>query len=66
MERLKKTPQRVRARYTNKFRLEAARLLKLGQKPPIKGIGIELIQGAPWATNLDQARCGACFPFNRV
>ena len=34
MERPKKNPQRVRTRYTKEFKLEAVRLLKLGQKPP--------------------------------
>ena len=45
MDRL--NPKRVRARYTKEFKLEVVRRLKLGQKPPIKGIGIELIQSAP-------------------
>ncbi len=35
MERPKKNPQRVRTRYSKEFKLEAVRLLKLGQKPPI-------------------------------
>ena len=34
MERPKKNPQRVRTRYTKEFKLEAVRLLKIGQKPP--------------------------------
>ena len=34
MERPKKNPQRVRTRYSKEFKLEAVRLLKLGQKPP--------------------------------
>ena len=33
MERPKKNPQRVRTRYTKEFKLEAVRLLQLGQKP---------------------------------
>jgi hypothetical protein len=65
MERLRKRPQRVRAGFTQEFKFEVVRLLKLDQKPPIKGIGIELIQ-SPWTATFDQARCGACFPFNRI
>lgn len=33
MERPKKNPQRVRTPYTKEFKLEAVRLLQLGQKP---------------------------------
>ena len=47
MESPKKNPQRVRTRHTQKFKLEAVGLLKLGQKPPIKGTRIELILSSP-------------------
>lgn len=40
---------RIYTRYAKEFKLEAVRLLKLGQKPPIKGIGIELILSFPLA-----------------
>lgn len=33
MESPKKNPQRVRARYSKEFKLEAVKLLPLGQKP---------------------------------
>jgi transposase-like protein len=41
MERPKKNLQRVRARYSKEFKLEAARLFKLGQKPPTE-LALEL------------------------
>ena len=55
MERPKKNPQRVRARYTKEFKLEAVRLLKLGQKPATElalELDIQRNQLYKWADEL--------------
>jgi transposase len=55
MERPKKNPQRVRARYTKEFKLEAVRLLQLGQKPATElalEFGIRRNQLHKWAEDV--------------
>src|SRR5512139_4310169 len=64
MERPKKNPQRVRTRYTKEFKLEAVRLLQLGQKPATElalELGVRRNQLYKWAEELarkdgDEAR----------
>jgi transposase len=57
MEGPKKNPQRVRTRYSKEFKLEAVRLLKLGQKPPTElalELGIRRNQLYKWAEELSR------------
>jgi transposase len=57
MERPKKNPQRVRTRYTKEFKLEAVRLLQLGQKPASElalELGVRRNQLYKWAEELSR------------
>lgn len=50
-------PQRVRTRYTKEFKLEAIRLLKLGQKPATDlalELGVRRNQLYKWAEELSR------------
>jgi len=52
---IKKNPERVRARYSKEFKLEAVRLLSLGQKPATQlalELGIRRNQLYKWAEEL--------------
>ena len=67
MERPKKNPQRVRARYTKEFKLEAVRLLKLGQKPATElalELGIQRNQLYKWADELTRKAGDEAAAFN--
>lgn len=67
MESPKKNPQRVRTRYTKEFKLEAVRLLKLGQKPPTDlalQLGIRRNQLYKWAEELSRKGGDEAIAFN--
>jgi transposase len=67
MERPKKNPQRVRTRYSKEFKLEAVRLLKLGQKPPTElalELGIRRNQLYKWAEELSRKDGDEAIAFN--
>ena len=52
---IKKNPERVRARYSKEFKLEAVRLLSLGQKPATQlalELGVRRNQLYKWAEEL--------------
>lgn len=67
METPKKNPQRVRARYSKKFKLEAVRLLQLGQKPATE-VALELVvrrnQLYKWAEALSRKDGDEAVAFN--
>jgi len=55
MERPKKNPQRVRTRYTKEFKLEAVRLLQLGQKPATElALELGIRRNQQWAEELSR------------
>jgi transposase len=67
MERPKKNPRRVRTRYSKEFKLEAVRLLKLGQKPPTElalELGIRRNQIYKWAEELTRKGGDEAITFN--
>jgi transposase len=67
MERPKKNPQRVRTRYTKGFKLEAVRLLQLGQKPATElalELGIRRNQLYKWAEELSRKGGDEATAFN--
>jgi transposase len=67
MERPKKNPQRVRTRYTKEFKLEAVRLLKLGQKPATElalELGVRRNQLYKWAEELSRKDGDEALAFN--
>src|SRR5512139_2669975 len=67
MERPKKNPQRVRTRYTKEFKLEAVRLLQLGQKPATElalELGVRRNQLYKWAEELARMDGDKALAFN--
>ena len=59
--------QRIHTRYAKEFKLEIVRLLKLDQKPPIKGIRFVMTQDLPLHYKVwIRCACVACLLFNRV
>ena len=57
MAKAKQNPDRVRERYSKAFKLEAVRLLKLGQKPATQlalELGVRRNQLYKWAEQLDK------------
>ena len=64
---IKKNGERVRARYSKEFKLEAVRLLKLGQKPATQlalELGIARNQLYKWADELENKAGNAEAAFN--
>lgn len=67
MERPKKNPQRVRTRHTKEFKLEAVRLLTLGQKPATDlalELGVRPNQLYKWAEELSPKDGDEALAFN--
>ncbi len=67
MESPKKNPQRIRTRYTKEFKLEAVRLLRLGQKPAAElalELGIRRNQLYKWAEELSRKDGDEALAFN--
>jgi transposase len=67
MESPKKNPQRVRTHYTKEFKLEAVRLLRLGQKPPSDlalELGVRRNQLYKWAEELSRKGDDEAIGFN--
>jgi transposase len=67
MERPKKNPQRVRTRFSKDFKLEAVKLLKLGQKPATElamELGIRRNQLYKWAEELSRKDGDESLAFN--
>ena len=67
MESPKKNPERVRVRYPKEFKLEAVRLLKLGQKSAAElalELGIRRNQLYKWAGELDRKAGDETLAFN--
>ncbi len=57
MAKVKQNPDRVRERYSKVFKLEAVRLLKLGQKPATQlalELGVRRNQLYKWAEQLER------------
>ena len=64
METQKKNPQRQRARFSKAFKLEAVRLLELGQKPATQlalELGIQRNQLYKWQAQLGKTGTEAAF-----